>query len=82
MNCATQDEVDHYWEKLAADGGQHMECGWLKDKYGLAWQIVPQTFFALIENSEPARLGRVMRTMMTMQKMDIAQLQAAADAAE
>ena len=78
VNCDTQDEVDHYWEKLVAGGGRHIECGWLRDKYGLAWQIVPTLFWTLIDDPDPARVQRVMHTMMQMRKMDIAVLQQAA----
>ncbi|MFN2507757.1 MAG: VOC family protein [Chthoniobacterales bacterium] len=78
VNCETQEEVDHYWEKLAADGGHHIECGWLKDKYGLAWQIVPNVFWNLIQDSDAARVRRAMQAMMQMRKMDIATLERAA----
>ncbi|MFD9902969.1 VOC family protein [Streptomyces sp. NPDC059063] len=77
--CADQDEVDHYWSKLTADGGAEGQCGWLKDKYGLSWQVVPDGLGALIADPDPARAQRAMQAMLTMQKLDIAALRAAAD---
>jgi predicted 3-demethylubiquinone-9 3-methyltransferase (glyoxalase superfamily) len=76
VNCEDQKEVDEMWEKLSA-GGQEIQCGWLKDKYGLAWQIVPAAFFDMITDPDPARKERVMKAMMTMKKMDLAGLEAA-----
>ena len=78
VNCDTQAEVDEYWEKLVAGGGHHIECGWLRDQYGLAWQIVPTVFWELIHDPDPARVQRVMQAMMQMRKMEIAVLQQAA----
>ncbi|MBA3387035.1 MAG: VOC family protein [Chthoniobacterales bacterium] len=78
VNCETQQEIDHYWGALTADGGQPIQCGWLKDKYGLAWQIVPVVFWELIQSSDAARVSRVMQAMMQMQKFDIAALERAA----
>jgi predicted 3-demethylubiquinone-9 3-methyltransferase (glyoxalase superfamily) len=77
VHCQTQEEVDYYWEKLA-EGGQHIECGWLKDKYGLAWQIVPEIFLELLRTSDEKTKDRVMKAMMTMKKLDIKQIQEAA----
>jgi predicted 3-demethylubiquinone-9 3-methyltransferase (glyoxalase superfamily) len=77
VNCETQAEVDHYWEKLTADGGQPIQCGWLKDKFGLRWQIVPTAFFRLISDKDPAKAERVMRAMMEMVKFDIPALERA-----
>lgn len=77
VHCETQDEVDEYWEKLSV-GGQPVQCGWLKDKFGLSWQIVPTALFRLIGADDPARTARVMREMFTMTKLDIARLEAAA----
>ena len=74
VHCKTQDEVDYYWEKLAADGGQHIECGWLKDKFGLAWQIVPEIFLDLIRDPDQQKVDRVMKEMMTMKKLNIEQI--------
>jgi predicted 3-demethylubiquinone-9 3-methyltransferase (glyoxalase superfamily) len=70
--CDTQEEVDTLWEALLAEGGEAMHCGWLRDKYGLAWQITPVVLLELIKN--PAKCPNVMKAMMTMDKLDIAQL--------
>jgi predicted 3-demethylubiquinone-9 3-methyltransferase (glyoxalase superfamily) len=79
VDCADQDEIDHYWDALVAGGGEHGPCGWLKDKYGLSWQISPnQAFFDLAEG-DPERYARAMAAMMQMGKIDIAAMQAAAD---
>jgi predicted 3-demethylubiquinone-9 3-methyltransferase (glyoxalase superfamily) len=79
INCDTQEEIDYYWEKLTADGGEEVQCGWLADKYGLSWQVVPGKFF---EDwvKDPAGLQRVMHEVMQMVKLDLAKLQAAFDA--
>lgn len=76
VNCADQDEIDHYWTALSA-GGQESQCGWLKDRFGLSWQIVPQNLPELIGGSDPEQAGRAMAAMMTMRKLDIAALEAA-----
>ena len=78
--CDTQEEVDHYWEKLLA-GGKPMACGWLSDKYGLSWQVVPRMLPILLQDKDQAKSRRVMEAMMKMIKLDIATLQRAADAA-
>lgn len=78
VNCDTQAEVDHLWEKLTA-GGQEIQCGWLKDKYGVAWQIVPRVFFEMIRDPDSAKSQRVMAAMMKMKKFDIQALQQAYD---
>ena len=80
VHCETQAEVDHYWEKLSA-GGQQVQCGWLKDKYGLSWQIVPNALLELAQDKDPAKSQRVMAAMMQMKKIDIAGLKAAYAAA-
>jgi predicted 3-demethylubiquinone-9 3-methyltransferase (glyoxalase superfamily) len=80
VNCETQEEVDHFWEKLSGNGGQEVQCGWLKDKYGLSWQIVPTILSQLI-SGDPQRSSRVMQALMQMKKLDIAELQRAADEA-
>jgi len=77
VHCETQEEVDYYWEKLS-EGGQTIECGWLKDKYGLAWQITPEIFLELLRTSDEQKKDRVMRAMMKMKKLDIKQIQEAA----
>jgi predicted 3-demethylubiquinone-9 3-methyltransferase (glyoxalase superfamily) len=75
VNCETQQEIDRYWDKLGA-GGQIQQCGWLKDKYGLSWQVVP-TFLAteMRQTKDPARLNRVMKVVLSSVKLDIKQLQ-------
>ena len=80
VDCETQEEVDYYWEKLG-DGGTYNQCAWLDDKFGVTWQIVPKQLGELLSDPDPAKAGRVMQAMMQMQKIDIAGLQKAADAA-
>ncbi len=77
VHCETQAEVDHYWERLTADGGKPNQCAWLKDKFGVSWQIVPAALIELLQDEDPARSARVMQAMMQMTKIDIARLQAA-----
>jgi predicted 3-demethylubiquinone-9 3-methyltransferase (glyoxalase superfamily) len=74
--CADQAEVDYYWDRLS-DGGHEIACGWLKDKYGLCWQIVPTEFFDMISDPESEKAARVMQAMYTMTKFDIAALRKA-----
>jgi len=78
VNCQTQEEVDAYWEKLSAGGGE-VQCGWLKDKFGLCWQIVPTVLLEFLNDPDPEKSGRVMRAMMTMKKLDIRALKQAYD---
>ncbi|CAA9274653.1 MAG: 3-demethylubiquinone-9 3-methyltransferase [uncultured Acidimicrobiales bacterium] len=78
VSCESQDEVDGYWTKLT-DGGQEIACGWLKDRFGLAWQIVPTVLDELVRDPDPERSQRAMKAMMGMTKFDIAELQRAAD---
>ena len=80
INCADQEEVDYYWAKLT-DGGQEGPCGWLKDRYGLSWQVCPVALLELVNDPDPQRSKRAMEAMFTMKKLDIAALQAAADGA-
>jgi predicted 3-demethylubiquinone-9 3-methyltransferase (glyoxalase superfamily) len=80
INCADQSEVDYYWEKLT-DGGAESQCGWLKDRYGLSWQVVPDGMEAMFSDPDPGRAERAMTAMLGMKKLDIAALRAAADAA-
>jgi predicted 3-demethylubiquinone-9 3-methyltransferase (glyoxalase superfamily) len=75
--CADQAEVDDYWSQLLAGGGQEIACGWLKDKYGLCWQIVPTVFFDMIRDQDQAKVTRVTQAMLTMTKLDIAGLERA-----
>ena len=77
--CETQTEVDHYWDRLL-DGGKAVQCGWLTDRFGVSWQIVPTALLRLFQDKDPARAARAMRAMMTMIKLDIAAVQKAADA--
>ncbi len=72
IDCEGQDEVDYYWNKLIADGGQESQCGWLKDKYGLSWQVVPKEFGELMSKD---KTGKVMQAMLKMKKIIIADLQ-------
>jgi predicted 3-demethylubiquinone-9 3-methyltransferase (glyoxalase superfamily) len=76
--CADQAEVDYYWDALTAGGGEPRACGWLKDKYGVSWQVVPTALFDLLRDADRERAGRVMRHMLQMSKLDIAELEAAA----
>lgn len=76
VNCETQAEVDHYWEKLS-EGGEKSRCGWLKDKFGLSWQIVPTVLGELMGDSDPERAKRVALAMLEMDKLDIGLLRAA-----
>jgi predicted 3-demethylubiquinone-9 3-methyltransferase (glyoxalase superfamily) len=79
VNCEDQREVDHYWDKLTSDGGKPVQCGWLTDKYGLSWQIVPTALLELMSSNDPQKNARVMGAMMQMVKLDIAKLRAAAE---
>ena len=76
--CGTQDEVDYYWSRLTAGGGQEAPCGWLKDKFGLSWQIVPTVLITLLSDPDKAKANRVMQAMLKMSKIVIADLEAAA----
>jgi predicted 3-demethylubiquinone-9 3-methyltransferase (glyoxalase superfamily) len=78
INCETQEEVDDLWERLSK-GGEILECGWVKDKYGLAWQVVPKMFFELISDKDPAKAERAMQAMLKMKKLDIRELKRAAE---
>ena len=76
INCETQEEIDYYWEKLTSGGGEEVQCGWLADKYGLSWQVVPSKFFAEWAK-DAAGLQRVMHELMQMTKLDLAKLKKA-----
>ncbi len=80
VDCEDQSEVDRYWAALTSSGGAPVQCGWLRDKYGLSWQIVPRRLPELLADPDPARGARVMRALMQMVKIDIAALEAAAEA--
>jgi predicted 3-demethylubiquinone-9 3-methyltransferase (glyoxalase superfamily) len=77
VNCATQEEIDGYWKKLSADPAAE-QCGWLKDKFGLSWQIVPAVLGALVASKDAGKSNRVMQAMMSMKKLDLAKLKRAA----
>jgi predicted 3-demethylubiquinone-9 3-methyltransferase (glyoxalase superfamily) len=79
VNCETQEEIDYYWEKLTADGGEEVQCGWLTDKFGLSWQVVPAKIREWMEDKDPARSQRVMHAVMEMKKLDMAAMQRAYD---
>jgi predicted 3-demethylubiquinone-9 3-methyltransferase (glyoxalase superfamily) len=78
INCESQDEVDYYWETLSA-GGEKSRCGWLKDKFGLSWQVVPSTLGKLLYHNEPAKAKKAMEAMMKMDKIIIADLKKAVE---
>jgi predicted 3-demethylubiquinone-9 3-methyltransferase (glyoxalase superfamily) len=77
VNCADQDEVDEYWDKLVKAGAKPTQCGWIKDPFGLSWQIVPRRFTELIGDRDPRKVKAVMEAMMTMVKLDVAELERA-----
>ena len=77
VNCQTQEEVDELWNKLTADGGDESQCGWLKDKYGLSWQIVPSTLGELLGDKDAEKANRVLQAMLQMKKIDIKMLKQA-----
>jgi predicted 3-demethylubiquinone-9 3-methyltransferase (glyoxalase superfamily) len=78
VNCDTQAEVDYYWEKLSAGGDvKAQQCGWLKDRYGASWQIVPRVLVEMVMDPDPAKSGRAMEAMLQMKKLDIAELKRA-----
>ena len=81
VSCTDQAEVDYYWDRLTADGGEPSQCGWLKDKFGLSWQIVPTALGELMGDPDPAKSQAVMQAMLGMGKLDVAGLQAAYDKA-
>lgn len=78
VKCENQQEIDEYWSKLTADGGEESMCGWLKDKFGFSWQIVPTEIGTLMSNKDPKKATRVMEALLQMRKLDIAKLKAAA----
>jgi predicted 3-demethylubiquinone-9 3-methyltransferase (glyoxalase superfamily) len=77
VNCTTQKEVDHFWEKLSAGGGSKSRCGWLKDKYGVSWQVVPRVLMEMLEGKDAEKSKRVMHAMLQMDKIDIKRLKQA-----
>ena len=81
VRCKDQAEVDRLWDALTADGGEESMCGWLKDRFGLSWQIIPDRMGELLSDPDPGRSQRAMQAMLQMRKIDVAALEAAADAA-
>jgi predicted 3-demethylubiquinone-9 3-methyltransferase (glyoxalase superfamily) len=80
IDCADQAEVDHYWEALTADGGEESMCGWLRDRFGLSWQVVPVRLYDLLTDPDPGRARAVAEAMFAMRRIVVADLEAAADA--
>ncbi len=79
VNCDGQDEVDYYWDNLLKDGGKESQCGWLKDKFGLSWQVVPVKMIELLTDKDKEKVNRVMQAMMKMVKIDLPTLEKAAE---
>jgi predicted 3-demethylubiquinone-9 3-methyltransferase (glyoxalase superfamily) len=77
VSCESQDEIDRYWDALLADGGKPSMCGWLEDRFGLSWQVIPSAIGDLLGDPDPAKAGRVGQALMTMQKLDLAALRRA-----
>jgi predicted 3-demethylubiquinone-9 3-methyltransferase (glyoxalase superfamily) len=77
VDCETQEEVDRLWNKLTADGGEESMCGWLKDRFGLSWQIIPTALFRLMSDPDPEKSRRVMEAMLQMKKIDVPTLERA-----
>jgi predicted 3-demethylubiquinone-9 3-methyltransferase (glyoxalase superfamily) len=77
VDCKDQAEVDYYWDRLTADGGEESQCGWLKDKFGLSWQIVPSALGQYLGDADPVKAQRVLQAMLKMRKIDIAGLEQA-----
>jgi len=82
IDCEDQDEVDYYWEKLTEGGGSEGQCGWLKDKFGVSWQVVPTGWDEVFSDADPKRAERAMKAMLQMTKLDIEELRRAADGVE
>jgi predicted 3-demethylubiquinone-9 3-methyltransferase (glyoxalase superfamily) len=81
VGCETQQEIDELWTKLTADGGAPSRCGWLKDKFGLSWQIIPDSLGRMLSDKDPAKAGRTMNAMLQMDKLDMKRLRQAYDGA-
>jgi predicted 3-demethylubiquinone-9 3-methyltransferase (glyoxalase superfamily) len=77
VNCETQEEVDYFWERLTADGGEESQCGWLKDKFGLSWQITPTVLIDMLHDKDSQKAERAMKAMLQMKKIDIGKLKEA-----
>ena len=78
VDCESQEEVDRFWKSLTADGGEESMCGWLKDKYGLSWQIIPRRLMELMGDKDQAKAQRVMQAMLKMRKIEVSKLEEAA----
>jgi predicted 3-demethylubiquinone-9 3-methyltransferase (glyoxalase superfamily) len=81
VRCESQEEVDYFWGSLISNGGEESQCGWLKDRFGLSWQIIPNRLMELIGDPDPGRAQRAMQAMLQMQKIDVAEIERSADAA-
>jgi predicted 3-demethylubiquinone-9 3-methyltransferase (glyoxalase superfamily) len=81
VSCRDAQEVDYYWNGLTANGGAESQCGWLRDRFGVSWQVVPKGLGALLSDSDPGRAGRALQAMLRMKKLDLAAMRAAADSA-
>ena len=79
INCETQEEVDYFWGKLTADSGEESQCGWLKDKFGVSWQVTPTVLIDMLHDKDPEKAERVMNAMLEMQKIEISKLKTAYD---
>ncbi len=79
VSCDSQEQIDRYWSKLTEGGGKEIQCGWLVDRFGVSWQIIPKVLGEMMGDKDPARAGRTMRAMMQMKKLDIAGLRRAYD---
>ena len=77
VNCETQEEVDYYWNKLTAGGGEESQCGWVKDKFGVSWQVTPTVLIDMLHDKNPEKAERAMKAMLGMTKINIAKLKAA-----
>ncbi|NJQ03239.1 VOC family protein [Streptomyces zingiberis] len=77
IHCDTQEDVDHYWSRLIEGGGQESECGWLKDRFGVSWQVIPVELFGLVGGPDPEKAKRATEAMLSMRKLDVAALRAA-----
>lgn len=75
IECSTQEEIDHYWYGLIADGGQESQCGWLKDKFGVSWQVLPKQLLEMQRDKDSTKAGRVMKAMLGMRKLDLKALE-------
>jgi predicted 3-demethylubiquinone-9 3-methyltransferase (glyoxalase superfamily) len=80
IDCETQEDVDHYWERLTEGGGEPGPCGWLKDRFGVSWQLIPRRLNELLSDPDPERSQRAMAAMLKMRKIEVAELERAADA--